>query len=191
MKYTDIDIDMADRTKLLAHIKYTDASMINPESHIIKKHNVGIYVQEIPTFLDTNLATIDYKVAGEYGYFKLDVLNNSIYEMVKDEAHLDKLMSIEPDWDILLNRDIVSNLFQIGRHYETVSRWKPKSINQLAMFIAMIRPSKKYLLDYNTWDDVEKEIWDVPVNNASYFKKSHSIAYANVIRIQLNLLNNF
>ena len=50
MKYTDIDIDMADRTKLLAHIKYTDASMINPESHIIKRHNVGIYVQEIPTF---------------------------------------------------------------------------------------------------------------------------------------------
>lgn len=194
MKFTDIDIDMADRNKLLSLIQYVDASMVNKESNIIKKHNVGIYLQEIPTFLDTNLSTIDYNDTGQYGYFKLDVLNNSIYESVKDEAHLDKLLATEPDWDLLLDANIVPSLFQIGRHYDMLVKWKPRSINQLAMFIAMIRPSKKHLLDCNNWNEVEREIWEKPIESdneaVAYFKKSHSIAYANVLRIQLNLINN-
>ena len=72
-KKTDIDIDIANRDELLKVIPHTPASMIH--NNIIKKHNVGVYVQEIPTFLDTGLASIDYKVAGDYGYFKLDVLS--------------------------------------------------------------------------------------------------------------------
>lgn len=191
MKFTDIDIDMADRNKLLSLIQYVDASMINKESNIIKKHNVGIYLQEIPTFLDTSLSSIDYNDTGQYGYFKLDVLNNSIYESVKDEAQLDRLLATEPDWDLLLDANIVPSLFQIGRHYYMLCKWKPKSILQLAMFIAMIRPSKKHLLNCNSWDEVEKEIWIPPEDtNEAYFKKSHSIAYANVLRVQMNLINN-
>ena len=44
---TDIDIDIANRDKLLALIKNTPA-MIKRE-HIEKKHNTGVYFQAIPT----------------------------------------------------------------------------------------------------------------------------------------------
>lgn len=189
MKHTDIDIDLADRDLLLKHIQYTDASMINDD--IIKKHNVGVYLQDIPTFLDTKLSSIDYKDAGEYGYFKLDLLNNSIYENIATEKELDKLLGIEPDWNLLQDESVVKGLFQLGKHSKMLRYWKPRSVLELAMFIAMIRPSKKYLLEKESWGEVEKEIWVQPTNNEPYFKKSHSIAYAMAIKVQLNLINNF
>lgn len=189
MKHTDIDIDMADRELLLKHIQYTDASMIN--KNIIKKHNVGVYVQDIPKFLDTNLSAIDYKEAGDSGFFKLDILNNSIYENISSEKELDRLLSIEPDWSLLLDESVVQGLFQLGRHGKMLRLWKPDSVLKLAMFIAMIRPSKKYLLDKDSWEEVEKEIWVKPESGEPYFKKSHSIAYAMAIKVQLNSINNF
>lgn len=185
-KKTDIDIDIANRDELLKIIPHTPASMIH--NNIIKKHNVGVYVQEIPTFLDTGWASIDYKVAGDYGYFKLDVLNNSIYESIKSEEQLDRLLSIEPHWNLLLDESVVEGLFQISNYHKDLLHWKPKSVTELAMFIAMIRPSKKHLLQCKSWQDVEKEIWQKPNDDSAYFKKSHSIAYAKLIVVQLNLI---
>lgn len=187
-KQTDIDIDIADRNKLLELIPHTPASMINDS--LIKKHNVGVYVQEIPTFLDSGLASIDYREAGEYGYFKMDVLNNSVYEHVRSEAHLDELISQEPDWNLLLNPEVVGGLSQISNYAKDLAKWKPKSVAELAMFIAMIRPSKKHLLQCLNWDEVEEEIWIKPSDDSAYFKKSHSIAYAVAIVVQMNLINN-
>lgn len=185
-KKTDIDIDIANRDELLKVIPHTPASMIH--NNIIKKHNVGVYIQEIPTFLDTGLASIDYKVAGDYGYFKLDVLNNSIYESIKSEEQLDRLLNIEPNWNLLLDESVVDGLFQISNYHRDLLHWKPKSVIELAMFIAMIRPSKKHLLQCKSWQEVEKEIWQKPDDDSAYFKKSHSIAYAKLIVVQLNLI---
>lgn len=189
MKHTDIDIDVADREELLSHLNYIDASIIN--DNIIKKHNVGVYLQEMPTYLDTNLATIDYKGAGDYGYFKLDILNNSVYENVNDEEHLNRLLSTEPEWSMLVDDNVIPSLFQLSRHGDMLKKWKPKNVLELAMFIAMIRPSKKHLLERNSWDEVKDEVWIKPENDEQYFKKSHSIAYAMVIKVQLNLINDF
>lgn len=188
MKSTDIDIDVADRDQLLKHLNHIKASIINED--VIKEHNVGIYLQNIPKFLNTDLSSIDYKKAGDYEFFKIDILNNSVYENVKDEAHLDHLLNTEPDWNLLLDDQIISTLFQIHNYGSYLKKWKPNNIMQLAMFIAMIRPSKFYLMNKNSWDEVEKEIWIEPNNDKNFFKKSHSIAYANVIRIQLNLIND-
>ena len=185
-KQTDIDIDIADREKLLNILPHTPASMINGD--IIKKHNVGVYIQEIPQFMDTGLSSIDYKEAGEYGYFKLDILNNSLYEPIKSEEHLNKMLSMSPDWSLLENKSVVEGLSQIGNYYNDLLKWKPKSVEELAMFIAMIRPSKKHLLNCANWEDVRKEIWVAPTDNSAYFKKSHSIAYAMGIVVQLNLI---
>ena len=86
-KKTDIDIDIANRDELLKVIPHTPASMIH--NNIIKKHNVGVYVDtNVP---HTGLASIDYKWR-RYGYFKLDVLNNSIYESIKSEHVIAYLM---------------------------------------------------------------------------------------------------
>lgn len=185
---SDIDIDVLDRDKALAAIdRYCRASMIS--DGIIKPHNVGIYLQEIPEFLSSGMSSIHYKDAPDYGFYKIDVLTNTVYEGVEDESHLDRLLNTEPDWKMLLDYDVVKNLFQIHRYNEMLLKWKPNSVMQLAMFIAMVRPSKKHMMGYTSWDEVKDEVWVPPTDGSQYFKKSHAIAYASAIVIQLNLMS--
>ncbi len=178
----DIDIDVKDRKEILAglhHVKALASDKVSP-------HNVGIYVQDIPYNPKTGTAHLSFIEAEEFGFFKFDILNNSIYEGVKNEEHLEKLM-VEPLWELLEYEDIVNKLAHVHNHYDIVSTMKPQSIEQLAMVIAMIRPAKRYLVG-KSWEQVEKEIWIKPTDNSYYFKKSHSIAYSMSIIVQLNLL---
>lgn len=185
---SDIDIDVPFRDKALDALpEYINASIIN--NNIIKPHNVGVYLQDAPTFLNTNMSSIPYEKMHEFGFFKLDILTNTVYEDVKDENHLDRLLNTEPNWNLLLDERIVQNLFQIHRYYELLKKWKPSSVVELAMFISMIRPSKKHLFEFNSWEAIKNEIWEPPVDDSPYFKKSHSIAYAMVIVVQLNLFD--
>lgn len=185
---SDIDIDVPDRDKALKAIdRHCKASMIS--DGVIKPHNVGIYLQEIPEFLDTGMSSVDYKKAPEYGFYKIDILTNTVYDGVENEEHLDLLLNTEPDWNLLTKHDVVKNLFQIHRYEGLLDKWKPQSVMQLAMFIAMIRPSKKHLMNENDWGTVESEIWMPPNDGSQYFKKSHAIAYASAIVIQLNLFS--
>jgi hypothetical protein len=67
---------------------------------------------------------------------------------------------------------ITDQLFQLNGHFDIVSKMKPKTIYQLAMVLALIRPAKRYLVG-KTWAEVEAEIW-APVEGDEYaFKKSH------------------
>lgn len=185
---SDIDIDVPDRVAALRAInRHCKASIIN--DGVIKPHNVGIYLQEIPEFLSHGISSIDYKEAPKYGFYKLDILTNTVYDDVKSEDHLDLLLNTVPDWNLLQDSNIVKTLFQIHRYDTLLKRWRPNSVLQLAMFIAMIRPSKKHLMDLDGWDKVEETIWLPPEDGTQYFKKSHAIAYASAIVIQLNLLS--
>jgi DNA polymerase III alpha subunit len=64
---------------------------------------------------------------------------------------------------------------------------KPKSIEQLAAVLAIIRPAKKNLLG-KSWDEVLEQVWQKPTTDEYYFKKSHAIAYATAIVVQMNLI---
>ena len=184
----DIDIDVPDREKALSALNgYVNASQIN--DNVIKKHNVGIYLQDIPHYGNERLSTIDYKKAPYYGFFKIDVLTNNVYKEVNNERELEVLMDHEPDWSMLLNEDCVVRLSQIHHYGDMLKKWRPRSVNQLAMFIAMIRPSKSHLMDKDSWLDVEKEIWEPPQNKEAYFKHSHAVAYAVSIVVQMNLIS--
>ena len=61
------------------------------------------------------------------------------------------------------------------------------SIPRLAMFLAIIRPGKKHLIG-NTWAEIAKTVWD-KAEDGYTFKKSHSIAYAHLVVVHMNLLN--
>lgn len=178
----DIDIDVKDRKEILADLHHVRALASNK----ISPHNVGIYVQDIPYNPKTSTAQLSFTEAEELGFFKFDILNNSIYEGVNSEAHLEKLM-VEPPWGLLEYEDIVGQLAHVHNHYDIVSTMKPQSIEQLAMVIAMIRPAKRYLVG-RSWEYIEAEIWTKPTDDSYYFKKSHSIAYSMSIVVQLNLL---
>jgi DNA polymerase III alpha subunit len=152
-----------------------------------KKHNTGVYVTEIPHTPTDNLATIDYKAAEQRGYFKLDFLNVSIYEGVKDEEHLVELMEKEPMWDLLEHDEFANQVFHLNGHGDILRQMKPKNVSQLAAVLAMIRPAKRYLIGKD-WDTVMDEVWTKPTNNEYYFKHSHSVSYAMAVVVHMNLL---
>jgi hypothetical protein len=181
----DVDIDMADRDKFLNLINHIPAA-IKRDSEF-EKHKTGVYFQPIPTFPLKGYSTIDHKEAEKAGYFKVDFLNNTIYQTVRDETHLDKLLNTEPMWDLLLHAEVVSQLYHINNYAHIVKDYKPVNIEQLAMILAIIRPAKKHLIG-ESFEEIVKTVWDKPVSGEYYFKKAHAIAFATAIIVQLNLI---
>jgi len=190
MKFTsDVDIDFADRQKILERIKYIGAAIIDPNRSLA--HNTGIYATEIPVDPYTGHAAIDYKQAEQRGYIKLDFLNVGIYQQVKSEAHLIELMNQEPYWDQLYDPQFCEQLIHIGNHYDSLIQM-PEAVNtipRLAMFLAVIRPAKRHLIG-STWSRVAQDVWIPPADGGYYFKKSHSISYAHLVVVHMNLISN-
>ena len=184
----DIDIDFADREQVLSKIQHIAAMRI--ENGTAKKHNSGVYCHSIPYNPLTGLASIDYKAADERGYFKIDFLNVSAYKNVKDEAHIKKLLAVEPLWDLIYEKDVCDQLVHINGYHSLLAQLKPTSILELAIVLALIRPGKKHLLPTckdEGFDSIKDDIW-VKTDDSYSFKKSHGIAYSHLIVMQLNLL---
>lgn len=183
----DIDIDVFDRAKVLQHFEYVNASQLNKDN-VLVKHNVGIYVQPIPADPIKNMSVIDYNTAEELGYFKIDILNNTIYQGIETESELDRLMNIEPVWELLLDQEFCSKIAHIGNWHHLIVKMKPQSVDELAMFLAVIRPAFSHMQG-RAWDDIEKVVWEKPTNGEYGFKKSHSFSYALSIVVQINKLS--
>ena len=181
----DIDIDFSDRLKALELFDHTVASRL--DNGQVKQHNTGIYVTSIPKDERNNLSTIDYKTAEDRGYFKIDFLNVGVYEGVRNEEHLKKLMETEPLWDLLTQDAVVELLFHLNGHGDVLRKTCPTSVEQLSAVLAMIRPAKRYLIGKD-WTTIMKEVWTKPENDEYYFKKAHAVAYAMAIVVQLNLI---
>ena len=156
---TDIDIDVIDRDNVLTHFRHITASIKKKNEYT--KHNSGVYLQPIPYDPVSGLASIEYKEAEERGYFKLDFLNNSLYEGVKNEKHLDELIAKEPIWDLLQHADVVKNLAHVHNHLDVLKVMKPQSIEELAEVLAVIRPAKRHLLNESK-EKISNEVWKKP-----------------------------
>lgn len=182
---SDIDIDFGDRERLLNLIKHVPAAMRDVEP--IKKHPTGVYITDVPYDPVNDMCSLDYKEADERGYFKLDLLNVNIYKAVKDELHLISLMA-EPNWERLKERNFVSVLLHLNKQYDVMQQM-PEPINsipRLAMFLAIIRPAKRNLIG-KTWKEISKTVW-IDNNTGYTFKKSHAVAYAQLVVVHMNLL---
>lgn len=181
----DIDIDFVDRDQALKLFNYTSASRI--EEGRLVKHNTGIYLHEVPVDAVTGLCQIPYDQAEELDFFKIDFLNVGLYKGVRDETHLVELMNKEPLWDLLEQDDFCNLLFHVNGHGDILRKMKPQTIPQLSEVLAMIRPAKRYLIG-KSWSEVGTEVWTKPTNGDYYFKKSHAVAYATAVVVQMNLI---
>jgi DNA polymerase III alpha subunit len=185
----DIDIDFANRQQALDVVKAIPASIVDKDG-TFKKHNTGVYCHAIPYNPITGLASIEYKEAEERGYMKLDFLNVGIYEKVRNEEHLVQLMNTEPLWDLLEQKEFCDLIFHVNGYHNLIAQLKPSNIEELAMFLALLRPGKKHLIPVvgeKGFQAIQDEIW-VKTEDAYYFKKSHAIAYAHAIVVQMNLV---
>lgn len=181
----DIDIDIDPRADLTA-LKIVKASML--EHGKIKKHPVGAYFQNIATDPDSSFAAIPFKEAEELGYYKIDLLHLNLLKYFESRDEVLEVLDMPVDWSMLKDPEIVSKLFHIKKHYELVVQCSPVSIEDLADILAMIRPNKinlkdKYIKNKNSVRELLYEKHD-----ESDLRKSHAIAYAMNIVIQMNLI---
>ena len=183
----DVDIDFFDRDGVLKLFKHTPATIIKDDK--VEKHKTGVYFHAVPEHPVTGHSTLDYKKAEDRGYFKIDCLNVSIYKDIKSEQELVELMIQEPDWDMLKDITVVDKLFHLNGHYKIVSKLEPRTIEQLAAVLAIIRPAKRHLL-YKFWKEILEDVWKKPTDGSYFFKKSHAVAYAHAIVVQMNLIKN-
>lgn len=191
---TDIDIDLRSRDDALAVIKCVRSTEKISEEGLVP-HKTGIHLDNIPVDPCTGFAAIPYKEAEALGYQKIDLLNVSAYDNVKDREHLKRLASTEPNWDLLLYPEICEQLFQLKNYCSLLNVWKPKSIDELAMILAMIRPGKRNCQSLYNWQEVQEQIWDYSTvatdangKKLNYFKKPHAYSYSLLIIVQLNAL---
>lgn len=190
---TDIDIDFQDRSKALEGLSYIQAANIDDDG-VVRPHTVGIYFQDIPYDPMTHLSTLDTSEAEERGYFKFDFLNVSLYDGIKSEDHLNKLINDPPLWEMLEDEFFVKKLWHIHDHFEIVEAHQPKNVEQLAMVLSIIRPAKRHLIGL-FWPEIEKDVWNKPLigdkgyeYRGSFFKRSHATAYSLGIVVQMNLI---
>lgn len=181
----DIDIDFVDRDQALKLFKHVRASRVDEDKLV--KHNTGVYLHEVPVSALENLCAVPYEQAEQQGYFKIDFLNVGLYNGIRNEEHLIKLMETEPLWDLLLQDDFTNLLFHVNGHGNVLRSMKPKSLEQLAAVLAIIRPAKKHLIGKD-WKEVLSNVWQKPTTDEYYFKKSHATAYAMAIVVQMNLI---
>jgi hypothetical protein len=183
----DIDIDLADRDQLLRLIQATPARQ--DANGQVRRHNSGVYVTDIPKDPVNACAAIDYTTAEKLGYFKIDLLNMSVYQLIKTPDHVEQMLAETPPWNRLwTDTEWAQQLVHIGNYTELLKNMRPDSIPRMAAFISIIRPGKAHLQN-RPWAEVFESVWDGDSSQGFVFKKSHAISYATLVTLHMNLLN--
>lgn len=187
MSQPDIDIDLADREQVLSLIRHVRARQ--PAGSQALLHNTGVYVTDIPWDPMNHCAAIDYQEAEQRGYFKIDLLNQSVYRLVRDETHLTEMMNREPPWSRLWqDREWCRQIVHVGGYPDLLAQMQPDSVTRMAAFISVIRPGKAHLRG-RSWSEVFVSVWDGDDSRGFVFKKAHAISYAHLVVLHMNLLD--
>jgi hypothetical protein len=183
----DIDIDLADRDQLLKLIHATPARQLHQGQ--VRRHNSGVYMTDIPYDPVNQCCAIDYEQAEKLGYFKIDLLNMSVYQLIKTPEHYEQMLAEIPPWSRLwTDSDWAQQLVHIGNYTELLKSMRPDSIPRMAAFISIIRPGKAHLQN-QPWDQVFQSVWDGDSSRGFMFKQSHAISYAALVALHMNLIN--
>jgi hypothetical protein len=183
----DIDLDFADRESVLKLIQATPARQLHQGQ--VRRHNSGVYVTDIPYDPVNQCAAIDYETAEQRGYFKIDFLNMTVYNLVKSPEHYDQMLAQDPLWTRLwTDSEWAKQLVHVGNYTELLKQMQPDSIPRMAAFISVIRPGKAHLQG-KAWEEVFESVWDGDSSRGFVFKRSHAISYAALVALHMNLLS--
>ncbi len=183
----DIDLDLADRDQLLKLIQAIPARQMHQGQ--VRRHNSGVYVTDIPYDPVNACAAIDYEQAEECGYFKIDLLNMSVYQLIKSPEHYKQMLDQEPNWSRLwTDVEWAKQLVHVGNYTELLKSMKPDSVPRMAAFISIIRPGKSHLQN-KPWPEVFESVWDGDDSKGFVFKHAHAIGYAALVALHMNLIS--
>lgn len=186
----DIDLDFpTNNNPLDIFPSAVVASMV--KNDMLVKHPCGVYFQSMPVDEVTSLAAIPYDQAEQYGFFKIDFLHLSLLDNIASKDELRQLIKSPPVWDLLWQPQHTHKLFQMHKHFDVLNVVRPTSIEEVADCIALIRPGKKILLSEYLRDKYKTrpKLYRLSGEDKSSFKRSHAIAYALTIVIQLHLID--
>lgn len=183
----DIDIDFADRESILKLIDSVPARQLHQGQ--VRRHNSGVYVTDIPYDPVNQCAAIDYELAEQRGYFKIDFLNMTVYNLVRSPEHYSEMQAQEPPWSRLwCDSEWAKQLAHIGNYTGLLATMRPDSIPRMAAFISIIRPGKAHLQN-RPWAEVFESVWDGDDSRGYTFKKAHAVSYAALVALHMNLLS--
>lgn len=187
-KNYDIDIDVSSNTN--KDDFGTRSIIYNEKTETITTHPSGYYLTKVPVDKVTGTCSIDYKDMELKGYKKVDLLTNNSYDKFTSKQDVLDHLHKEVPWEKFLDPEFVRQLPHISNHFDLVERVKPRSIDDLADILALIRPGKAHLVeDYiKDKDKTRRNLYKRPKTGA-YFKKSHSYSYAHMIACVANKIH--
>jgi len=179
----DVDVDVGSRESALEALsgQYVSSSLKPKDAPDraaqgrYTPHPTGIYLFDMPVDPVTGISSLDSVRASELGYQKVDVIqNHALHERPISPS---EFMEIVDDFDFTIFDDdrIYDGLVHLSRYRDLVQSMQPRSVEDLAIILALIRPAKKHLIG-RSMDEIRREIWKKA--DGYYFKKSHAIAYA-------------
>lgn len=184
----DIDIDIlpsVDPMKIFP--SWVRASVVRDGK--LTPHPCGVYPQGIARDPMTKFSAIPYSEAEELGFLKIDFLKLSLLNGLVSRAEIEKFVKAEPNWSLLQLQSNHSKLFQLSKHGEMLQLIKPSNIVELADCMALIRPGKKNFLGlYRKDRESCRKILYAKDEGGYAFKRSHAIAYAYNVVLQLHLI---
>lgn len=153
-------------------------------------HPCGVHPQAIPRDSITGLSAIPYDSAEDLGYLKVDFLHLSLLGKVASNEEVRTLSRLDPNWTLLQLPSTWPKLFQLSKHGEMLTLLKPKSIQDLADAMALIRPGKKALLGLyvKSRAEAQRALYAKDEKTGYSFKRSHALAYSLNVVIQLHLI---
>lgn len=183
----DIDIDCANREHVLNLIRHIPARQ--QADNQVRKHNSGVYVTDIPYDASLGCAAIDYVQAETRGYFKIDFLNMSVYQLISSPEHYEQVLTAQIPWHKLWqDPDWAAQLVHVGNYTDLLMSMRPDSIERMAAFISIIRPGKAHL-QHKPWAEVFATVWDGDDSRGYTFKKSHAVSYAQLVALHMRLID--
>ena len=189
----DVDLDVKDRDHALTALRnYVQASQVNNDNALVG-HNTGIYFQKVPVDPVSGLSAFPYKEAEFLGYFKVDLIPNHVYDLVASNEELEELLDAPVNWDWFQDErffeaeDKRYQLTHLANYHHLCVMYPPKSVEDVACLLALIRPGKRYLVA-QPWEDVKREVWVKPEGDDYFFKKSHSVAFAVLVVLHAQLI---
>lgn len=186
----DLDIDVK---STVDKSEYGTRGMVyNEDVEKVLPHPSAYYIEPVPIDPLTGNAAFDYQYGDEVGYLKVDLLTNTSYDAFHSKEEVINALNTHPDWTLLENEEFVKSLPHIGTNYDVVTHVKPRSIEELADVLALIRPGKRHLFDQYIENKslVRKNLYKRSSNDKMFFKRSHAISYACMIVCVMNKKTN-
>jgi len=186
----DVDLDVKSGTE---KAKYGTRGMVyNTDNEKILPHPSAYYIENVPVDGLTGNAAFDYEYGDEVGYLKVDLLTNTSYDGFLTKEEVIHAMESSPDWSLLEDEEFVNSLPHLNGHFSIVSKIRPRSIQELADVLALIRPGKVHLIDQYIKNPSRTRVnlYKRASGDKVYFKRSHAISYACMIVCVMNKSKN-